>query len=130
MRYVGLDVHKRSVRVCVIDENGKTVLGADVACERTELEAFCRRHLQPDDEAALEATTNTWAVAEVIRPLVGKLIVSNPLRTKAIAQAKIKTDKIDAKVLAQLLRWTTCPRSGSPTRRPAACASSPPPARR
>ena len=49
---------------------------------------------------ALEATTNTWAVVKAIEPYVKEVVVPNPLRTKAIAQAKVKTDKVDAYVLA------------------------------
>ena len=63
---------------------------------------------------ALEATTNCWAVADVLRPHVAKVVVSNPLATKAIAQAKVKTDKVDAYVLAQLLRCDFLPQVWQP----------------
>ena len=53
---------------------------------------------------ALEATTNTWAVVEVIEPYVERVVVANPLRTRAIAEAKVKTNKVDSEALAQLLR--------------------------
>jgi transposase len=43
-------------------------------------------------------------VGDVLRPYVQEIVISNPLRTRAIAEAKIKTDKIDARVLAELLR--------------------------
>jgi transposase len=39
----------------------------------------------------------------MLRPLVAKVIVSNPHKTRAIAEAKVKTDKVDAQILAQLL---------------------------
>jgi transposase len=58
---------------------------------------------------ALEATTNCWAVAEILTPHVAEVVVSNPLATKAIASAKVKTDKVDARVLAQLLRCDYLP---------------------
>jgi transposase len=63
---------------------------------------------------ALEATTNCWAVAEVLRRHVGRVVVSNPMATKAIAQAKVKTDKVDAYVLAQLLRCEFLPEVWQP----------------
>ena len=109
MRYVGLDVHKRSVRVCGIDSFGRKAFEANVACTRDDLLTFARRQLHEDDQVVMEATTNVWALAELIRPHVGRVVISNPLRTKAIAQAKIKTDKIDAEVLAQLLRCDYLP---------------------
>jgi transposase len=109
MRYVGLDVHKSTVRVCVLDEAGKRVLGKSVPCSRESLMEFAKETLRSDDKVALEATTNTWAVVDLLKPSVGSVTISNPLRTKAIAQAKIKTDKVDAEVLAQLLRCDYLP---------------------
>jgi len=71
---------------------------------RTRLTHFARHVLRPADHVALEANTNCWAVAAVLKPHVARVVVSNPLVTKAIAQAEVKTDKVDARVLAQLLR--------------------------
>jgi hypothetical protein len=51
----------------------------------------------------LEATGNSDAIATLLAPLVGRVVVSNPVKTRAIAQAKVKTDKVDARILAQLL---------------------------
>jgi len=79
-----------------------------------ELSAFAHEHLQPEDHVALEATTNTWAIVAKLKPLVKEVVVSNPLQTKAIAQAKVKTDKVDALVLAQLLRCEYLPRVWQP----------------
>jgi transposase len=62
----------------------------------------------------LEATTNCWAVTDALRPHVSRVLVSNRLATKAIAQAKVKTDKVDAHVLAQLLRCDFLPEVWQP----------------
>jgi len=109
VRYVGLDVHKRVVEVCIIDQSGKVVHRERFALNRRTLQLFATKVLQPGDHVALEATTNCWAVADALRPHVAKVVVSNPLTTKAIAQAKVKTDKVDAHVLAQLLRCDFLP---------------------
>lgn len=109
MRYVGLDVHKQTVRVCVLDAAGHRVLGKTVPCTRESLLSLARETLSRHDQVALEATTNTWAVVDILQPHVAAVTVSNPLRTKAIAEAKIKTDKVDAEVWAQLLRCDYLP---------------------
>src|SRR6266700_3746203 len=57
----------------------------------------------PTTRVALEATTNSDAIATMLRPLVRRVVVSNPRKTRAIAEAKVKTDKVDARILAQLL---------------------------
>ena len=67
-----------------------------------ELRAWAQT-LEPGDEVALEATTNSDAIAVMLRPLVARVVVSNPRKTRAIAEAKVKTDKVDARILAQLL---------------------------
>ena len=105
VRYVGLDVHKRVVEACILDHAGKVVFRCRFDnLDRHTLAAFARRHLRKTDHVALEASTNTWTVVDILRPFVAEVVVSNPMQTKAIAQAKVKTDKVDARVLAQLLR--------------------------
>ncbi len=102
-RFVGCDIHKKQVTVCALDEKGRGVARHRIACTRDALVRFAERHLQRDDRLALEATTHTWAVVELLEPFVETIVVSNPLRTRAIAFAKVKTDRIDARVLAELL---------------------------
>ncbi|MGB8932137.1 MAG: IS110 family transposase [Anaeromyxobacteraceae bacterium] len=114
MRFVGLDVHKRVVEAAVIDEAGVLLFRYRFPCTREALSAFAGDRLSREDRVALEATTNTWAVVDVLAPLVGEVVVSNPLRTRAIAEAKVKTDKVDALVLAQLLRADYLPRVWTP----------------
>lgn len=114
VRYVGLDVHKRMVQACAIDPAGRIVHREQIGLSRHTLELFATKVLRPEDHVALEATTNCWAVADALRPHVARVVVSNPMATKAIAQAKVKTDKVDALVLAQLLRCDYLPEVWQP----------------
>ena len=109
VRYVGLDVHKRTVEACVLDPTGRRVHGENFPCTRAGLTHFAARWLGPGATCVLEATSHTWAICAVLTPYGGELRVSNPLQTKAIAQAKVKTDRVDARVLAQLLRCDFLP---------------------
>jgi transposase len=103
-RFLGWDIHKKQATICMLAADGRLLGRYRIACTREALLEFARKTLRPDDQMAMEATTHTWAVVEVLEPFVGRIVVSNPLRTRAIAAAKIKTDKIDARVLAELLR--------------------------
>jgi transposase len=109
IRFVGLDVHKRQITACFVDAEGGKRETRTFALTRAKLTHFAQHVLQPTDQVALEATTNCWAVARVLQEHVARVVVSNPLVTKAIAQAKVKTDKVDAYVLAQLLRCDFLP---------------------
>jgi len=109
MRYAGMDVHKQETEVVILDAAGRIVLRTRLATSRPALEGFGRKWLGPEVRVALEATSNTWGVVDVLAPLCAEVVVSNPLRTRAIAKAKVKTDKVDALVLAQLLRCEYLP---------------------
>ena len=74
--------------------------------------------LAASDEVALEATGNTHAIVRLLERRVARVVVSNPQKTRAIAEAKVKTDKVDAEILAQLLAADYCRACGWPTRRP------------
>lgn len=114
IRYIGLDVHKHFVVACVIDRKGKILERHRVGCSREQLLAFAKETLKRSDQVALEATTNTWPIAELLRPHVKRIVIGNPLKTKAIAEANIKTDKVDAHALAQLLRCEYLPEVWQP----------------
>lgn len=114
LRYVGLDVHKRVVEACILSAEGQVLRRDRLALSHSYLETYAREVLRPTDRVVLEATTNTWAVVRVLAPHVAEVVVSNPLATKAIATAKVKTDKVDALVLAQLLRCDYLPRVWQP----------------
>ncbi len=107
-RFIGLDIHKTVVAVCVVDAHGTVGTRLRFPLTRTTLTAWARQ-LTVEDAVALEATTNTWAVITLLQQTPARLVVSNPLRTRAIATAKIKTDRVDAEVLAQLLRCDYLP---------------------
>ena len=108
-RYVGLDVHKDVVEYCILDAAGKKIDGGRILCEQSVLKRFATTTLSSKDHVALESTANTWSVVDILEPHVAKIVVGNPLKTKAIAEAKVKTDKIDAMILAQLLRCDFLP---------------------
>lgn len=100
MRVIGLDIH-RVFAEAVLLENGAIRRLGRVGMTRDHLTAFAKT-LTHDDHVVVEATGNASAVAEVIRPHVGRVVIANPRQVRLIAEARIKTDVIDATVLARL----------------------------
>ena len=100
MRIVGLDIHRVFAEAVVLDDGVVKRLGR-VGMTRDHLEAFAKT-LTRDDHVVVEATGNASAVADVIAPHVGRVVIANPRQARMIAHAKIKTDTIDATVLAKL----------------------------
>jgi transposase len=101
MRIVGLDIHRVFAEAVMLDE-GKVVRLGRVGMTREHLDAFARAVLTHDDHVVVEATGNATAVTEVLAPHVGRVVIANPRQVRLIAEARIKTDVVDATVLARL----------------------------
>lgn len=100
MRIVGLDVSRSLAEIAYL-EDGVLHAGGRTGLRRDELDRFAGR-LRTTDHVVLEATGNTATIVNVLRQHVGYVAIANPLRVRLIAEARVKTDKIDAAVLAQL----------------------------
>lgn len=101
VRSIGLDVHRDFCEVAIIEE-GVITSTPQVRTTPEDLRTFAQG-LLPTDEVVLENTSNARAVAAIIAPHVGRVAIANALAVKLIAHARVKTDRIDARVLAQLL---------------------------
>lgn len=101
--FYGLAVHKQFIQVCEVDAKRTGHKEYRVGATAEAVEAWARR-LGRRDQVVLEATFHTWALHALISRYAGRVVVAHPLEVKAIAHAKIKTDKVDAYTLACLLR--------------------------
>ncbi|MCP3880370.1 MAG: IS110 family transposase [Sulfitobacter sp.] len=101
--YYGLDLHWKFIQVCALDGRGQEKQSFKLATTHEAITAFGKT-LGPQDQVVIEATFHSWAIWALLEGQAGKVVVANPLQVKAIAHARIKTDKVDARVLAQLLR--------------------------
>ena len=99
-RVIGIDIHRTFGEV-VFWEDGRLRRAGRIDMTRTALEGF-GKSLLTSDEVVIEATANSMGVSRVLEPFVARVIIANPLQVKAIAQAHVKTDKIDAGTLASL----------------------------
>jgi len=99
-RVIGIDIH-RTFGEAVIWEDGRLRSFGRVDMTRTALEGLGAR-LLPTDEVVIEATGNCMAVSRVLSPFVRRVVIANPMQVKAIAYARVKTDKVDAGTLASL----------------------------
>ena len=100
MRVIGLDVHRSFAQVAELEDGVLRQCGR-VDLVRDKVLAFART-LRADDEVVLEATGNTMAIVKLLKPHVGRVVIANPLQVRVIAEAKAKTDRIDAAALARL----------------------------
>src|SRR5215213_9383820 len=101
-RAIGLDVH-RDFCVVAICEDGQVRSGARVPSTAEGLRVLAQS-LAKSDRVALEVTGSCWEVARILEPHVERVVVVGPDDT-GIAQARAKTDRLDARALARLL-WS------------------------
>ncbi len=101
MRVIGLDVHRNFGQVAILDE-GVVKDHGRFAMEREAVLAFANKVLTKEDDVVLEATGNTAIIVRLLTPFVRRVVIANALQVRAIAWAKVKTDKIDAASLARL----------------------------
>ncbi len=101
-RWVGIDLHRRRSFVTAINEEGELSFARRIVNDR---EAFLELLGEPEGtHVALEATYGWEWLAELLEDAGYLLHLAHPLRTRAIAAARVKTDAVDAKTLAHLLR--------------------------
>ena len=112
--YLGLDVHKEFCKACVMDADGKVLSNDRIPSTVEDLDAFLDGF---EDASFVLESTGIWEfVYETIERHGFEAVLAHPLKVRAIAEAKVKTDKVDARTLAHLLRADLVPRSYIPSK--------------
>jgi transposase len=108
MVYVGIDLHRNRSQIAVINEQGAELVSRRIV---NDPGAFLEllQGIGDDAKIALEATYGWEWLADLLEGAGYELHLAHPLRTKAIAAARVKTDAVDARTLAHLLRADLLP---------------------
>jgi transposase len=106
--YVGIDVHRKRSQVAVVTEDGKVQLNKDTV-NGTEPILRLIGDLPSGTPVAFEAAFGWSWLADLLEGYGFEAHLVHPLRCKAIASARLKNDKVDAAILAQLLRADLLP---------------------
>jgi transposase len=102
MWFVGLDVHKQTSSVCILDENGKVVKRAQFkGCFKGVFEWL--RDLKEQFAICYEASCGYGYLHDQLRRISGRVMVAHPGQLRLIFRSKKKNDRVDAKKLATLL---------------------------
>ena len=101
-KYIGLDVHKESISIAVLNAAGKIVMECVIETKAITLLQFLRG-LRGDLHVTFEE--GTWAawLYDLLKPHVTRIVVCDPRKNASMKQGN-KSDKIDARRLAELLR--------------------------
>ena len=103
MVYVGLDVHRKRTQVAILDDAGKQIANRNVTNNPSELTPLLAG-LELGTPVAFESAYGWGWVAELLDDLGLEPHLAHAKDCKAIASARLKNDKVDARTLAHLLR--------------------------
>lgn len=106
--FVGMDLHKRTSTFCVKTKEGEIVREAKILTDRNQVTEFIRS-LKVEVSVVLEPVSQWYVYADLLQNLGCDVHLAHPMKVKAIASARIKTDEIDASVLCDLLRGNLLP---------------------
>jgi len=109
--YVGIDYHKHYSYGVIMGQDRQVLKQGKVANDPRALAQFLGRYAGPSCAAVLEATRNWTVMHDWLEAHCGQVLLAHPMKLRAIAEARIKTDKIDATTLAELLRCDLIPRA-------------------
>src|SRR5205823_13152677 len=113
---VGIDLHKNSTVLCVMDQDRRVVARKTFACAQVEAIREFFRGLRPF-RAVVEATASYHWLVELIEPLAERVVLAHPGKLRVIAESAKKTDRLDAQVLAEFLARDMVPEASRPTPR-------------
>jgi transposase len=107
--FVGVDYHKAFSYGTIMTGTGQILKQGRFANHPEAVGRFLGEHGGDECSAVLEATRNWCVMHDWLEERTGQVTLAHPLKVRAIAEAKIKTDKIDATTLAHLLRCDLIP---------------------
>ena len=106
MNYVGIDIHKKYSVLCAQDERGRKL--GEARIDGNSVDGFVQffQALGGPSKAVLEACWNWGVTHDLLEEIeqVEEVVLAHPLKTRLIADAQIKTDRLDAQALGTLLR--------------------------
>lgn len=105
MWYIGIDVHKKLCNACIKDRDGNVLDELPFPNKSQGIDKLLEAIDGRDAKAAIESTSNLWLRVYLCLEEAGvEVVLANPKKTRAIAEARLKSDKMDAATLADLLR--------------------------
>ncbi len=104
MNYIGMDIHKQFTYAVVKDKDGNELDSGKFDNSLENFTQFLEPYCPEETKIVMESTSVWEHIYDLLESLNYIAILANPMKTKAIAYARIKTDKIDASILADLLR--------------------------
>jgi transposase len=106
--YIGLDVHKKNISHCIKTADGRIVREGKLEATRATLRSWAEGLQEPWFGAMAATLFSAW-IYDTLKPYAKRLVMGHPAKMKAISAGKTKSDTIDARIIADLLRCDLLP---------------------
>src|SRR3990170_5347924 len=113
MLYAGIDAHKKTTHITVMDDIGRVLRRKQVPSSPAGFHQALGGYDEPI-KAVLEASYTWGPMYDWLAEIADEVVLAHPAKVRAIADARIKTDKIDSETLAHLLRADLIPVAYAP----------------
>jgi len=116
MKYVGIDLHKKTIVICVVNKDRKVLQRKKFLCLDVKSIADWFAKLG-EFQFVVEATATYEWLVQLLEPLAADWMLAHPGKMRVIAESTKKTDKLDAQTLAEFLALGMIPRAYRPNAR-------------
>jgi len=116
MNYVGIDLHKKTISLCLVNQEREVLNRKRFYCHDPERIVAFFEEIRPF-EAVVEATASYEWLIGLIEPLADHVLLAHPKKMRVIAESTRKSDKLDAQVLAEFLALDMIPQAYRPSKR-------------
>jgi transposase len=116
MKYVGIDLHKKTIVVCVVNKDRKVLTRQKFLCVDVKSITAWFAGLGPFEFVVEATATYEWLV-QLLEPLAASWVLAHPRKMRVIAESTKKTDKLDAQTLAEFLALGMIPKAYRPSAR-------------
>ena len=116
MNFIGVDLHKKVISICVVSEEQEAIYRQRLACawEGKIREWFAQ---WAPFQVVVEATASYEWFVRLVEPMAERVVLAHPKKLRVIAESTRKSDKLDAQVLAEFLALEMIPEAHRPTPR-------------
>lgn len=116
MNFVGIDLHKKTISLCVVNQERDVLDRKRFFCSAPERIVAFFESIRPF-RVVVEATASYEWLLALLEPLADRVVLAHPKKMRIIAESARKSDKLDAQVLAEFLALDMIPESYRPSKR-------------
>lgn len=116
MNFVGIDLHKKTISICVVNQERGILDRKRFFCSAPGRIVTFFESIKPF-RVVVEATASYEWLLALLEPLAERVVLAHPKKMRVIAESTRKSDKLDAQILAEFLALDMIPESYRPSKR-------------